>query len=409
MLINGIEVGADTVYVSATGSGANTLRTTGTRNVLNAVNDLTGSITVLLKLYDHDAAYPTGNAGGTFRLDDFILNGYVNDDGGSSGSGVQYANKGSYRYGFNGKENDNEVKGEGNEQDYGMRIYDGRLGRFLSIDPLFKEYPWYTPFQFSGNNPIQFIDRDGLEPEDPQSPKNDEAGQPPALKQGNVAHKLLTDYIRRIDPNETYWTANRQIAPGVPLRPDLVYGAGNSSVAGGVWELKPDIPSPSALLAGPQAWMYAQGMNLFNNTNKFSVGTTGGAPTPFIGELTLRDPNSGIKYNYRLDENVGGIYYSSNKSKNDPKPSPVHSPVTSPDPYSVPNLTPISPPLLTPIPLFPPGTVVPSLPRPSPSEYPKDNRRPNLKPNLLMMSIQALINCIIFEDISKSDYSDMRM
>ena len=38
-------------------------------------------------------------------------------------------NSGGYRYGFNGKENDNEVKGEGNQQDYGLRIYDPRLGR----------------------------------------------------------------------------------------------------------------------------------------------------------------------------------------------------------------------------------------------------------------------------------------
>src|SRR5690606_17172303 len=42
---------------------------------------------------------------------------------------------GSYRYGFNGKENDNDVKGEGNQQDYGMRVYDPRLGKFLSVDP----------------------------------------------------------------------------------------------------------------------------------------------------------------------------------------------------------------------------------------------------------------------------------
>lgn len=41
----------------------------------------------------------------------------------------------TYRYGFNGKENDNEIKGTGNQQDYGMRIYDPRLGRFLSVDP----------------------------------------------------------------------------------------------------------------------------------------------------------------------------------------------------------------------------------------------------------------------------------
>ena len=69
-----------------------------------------------------------------------------------------------YRYGFNGKENDNEVKGiTGSQQDYGFRIYDPRLGRFLSIDPLTISYPWYTPFQFAGDSPIAFIDIDGKE------------------------------------------------------------------------------------------------------------------------------------------------------------------------------------------------------------------------------------------------------
>ncbi|MCB0740980.1 MAG: RHS repeat-associated core domain-containing protein [Chitinophagaceae bacterium] len=69
----------------------------------------------------------------------------------------------SYRYGFNGKENDNEVKGEGNQQDYGMRIYDPRLGRFLSLDPLTAKFPFYTPYQFAGNSPIWAVDLDGLE------------------------------------------------------------------------------------------------------------------------------------------------------------------------------------------------------------------------------------------------------
>ncbi|EDM35226.1 hypothetical protein PBAL39_13377 [Pedobacter sp. BAL39] len=69
----------------------------------------------------------------------------------------------NYRYGFNGKENDNEVKGEGNQQDYGMRIYDPRVGRFLSVDPLTREYPWYTPYSYAGNMPIRFIDIDGME------------------------------------------------------------------------------------------------------------------------------------------------------------------------------------------------------------------------------------------------------
>ncbi len=65
------------------------------------------------------------------------------------------------RYGFNGKENDKEF-GEG-MQDYGMRINDNRLGRFLSVDPLTKKYPHYTPYQFAGNKPVNHIDLDGLE------------------------------------------------------------------------------------------------------------------------------------------------------------------------------------------------------------------------------------------------------
>ena len=68
-----------------------------------------------------------------------------------------------YRYGFNGKEKDDELKGQGHHYDYGFRVYDSRGGRFLSQDPLFKSYPWYTPYQFAGNTPIQAIDLDGLE------------------------------------------------------------------------------------------------------------------------------------------------------------------------------------------------------------------------------------------------------
>jgi RHS repeat-associated protein len=70
---------------------------------------------------------------------------------------------GDYRYGFNGKENDNEVKGEGNQQDYGMRIYDPRAGRFLSVDPLSKSYPWNSTYAFAENSPILNVDLDGGE------------------------------------------------------------------------------------------------------------------------------------------------------------------------------------------------------------------------------------------------------
>jgi len=114
----------------------------------------------------HTITFNPGFESGTD--DDFTA--YIADSTyeGSSGSGSSddEANSGRYRYGFNGKENDNEVKGEGNQQDYGMRIYDPRLGRFLSFDPLFKEYNDLSPYHFAGNNPIQNLDRDGGEPQD---------------------------------------------------------------------------------------------------------------------------------------------------------------------------------------------------------------------------------------------------
>lgn len=77
--------------------------------------------------------------------------------------GRQYSAGTGYRYGFNGKENDNEIKGEGNQQDYGIRIYDTRLGRFLSVDPLTRGYPMLTPYQFASNTPILGVDLDGME------------------------------------------------------------------------------------------------------------------------------------------------------------------------------------------------------------------------------------------------------
>jgi len=58
-------------------------------------------------------------------------------------------------------EKDDEVKGQGNSLDFGARIYDPRIGRWLSIDPLFKKYPSWSPYNFVLNTPIQAIDPDG--------------------------------------------------------------------------------------------------------------------------------------------------------------------------------------------------------------------------------------------------------
>jgi RHS repeat-associated protein len=80
--------------------------------------------------------------------------------GGSIMPGRKY-NPGLYRYGFNGKENDNEIKGLGNHVDFGARGYDPRLGRWWSVDPLANQFASQSPYSYAGSNPVYFIDKEG--------------------------------------------------------------------------------------------------------------------------------------------------------------------------------------------------------------------------------------------------------
>ncbi|HRZ42348.1 MAG TPA: peptidoglycan DD-metalloendopeptidase family protein, partial [Bacteroidales bacterium] len=67
-----------------------------------------------------------------------------------------------YRYGFNGMEKDDELKGSGNSYDFGARIYDPRVGRWLAVDPFFYKVPSMTPYRFGFCSPLTYKDINGL-------------------------------------------------------------------------------------------------------------------------------------------------------------------------------------------------------------------------------------------------------
>jgi hypothetical protein len=69
----------------------------------------------------------------------------------------------SYRYGFQGQEKDDEVKGEGNSLNYTYRMHDARVVRFISLDPLAPQYPHNSPFAFSENRVIDGMELEGKE------------------------------------------------------------------------------------------------------------------------------------------------------------------------------------------------------------------------------------------------------
>jgi RHS repeat-associated protein len=75
----------------------------------------------------------------------------------------RHGSSNSYRYGFQGQEKDDELKGEGNSLNYTFRMHDPRVGRFFATDPLEKEYSYNSPYAFSENRVIDGIELEGLE------------------------------------------------------------------------------------------------------------------------------------------------------------------------------------------------------------------------------------------------------
>jgi RHS repeat-associated protein len=74
-------------------------------------------------------------------------------------AGRSFEVAGTYRYGFNGKEKEEGINID--NYDFGARIYDGRVGRWLSVDPMaYKNVPW-SAYVFCGDNPISLVDPDG--------------------------------------------------------------------------------------------------------------------------------------------------------------------------------------------------------------------------------------------------------
>jgi len=68
-----------------------------------------------------------------------------------------------YRYGFQGQERDDEIKGEGNSLNFEYRMHDPRIGRFFAVDPLTRKYAYNSTYAFSENRPIDGIELEGLE------------------------------------------------------------------------------------------------------------------------------------------------------------------------------------------------------------------------------------------------------
>jgi RHS repeat-associated protein len=76
----------------------------------------------------------------------------------------KHTTDGNYRYAFQGQEKDSETGMEAFE----LRLWDGRIGRWLTIDPY---HEFFSPYLGMGNNPINLIDPDGGMTDPPKTGK----------------------------------------------------------------------------------------------------------------------------------------------------------------------------------------------------------------------------------------------
>jgi RHS repeat-associated protein len=73
-----------------------------------------------------------------------------------------------------------------NEERMRSRYYNPGLGRFLSVDPLADYYPDQSPYLYAYNNPIRFIDVDGLYGDEGEANKQRDAAISKGLKVSDI-------------------------------------------------------------------------------------------------------------------------------------------------------------------------------------------------------------------------------
>ena len=159
-----------------------------------------------------------------------------------------------YRYAFNGMEKDDEVKGSGNSYDFGARMYDPRIGRWLSRDPLFKYYPDLSDYNYAANNPIFFVDVDGRILRD---------------KEGNIIYTKVPP--EEYEPETRHWPTRPFI--DVTIQQVYIYSDAGEKIKVDLITVALDVPSDTKIQENSKEWQFYNCHGQSSLNKQFNVGS----------------------------------------------------------------------------------------------------------------------------------------
>lgn len=114
-----------------------------------------------------------------------------------------------YRYGFQGQERDDEIKGKGNSVNYAYRMHDPRIGRFFAVDPLAAEYSYNSPYAFSENRTVDAVELEGLE-KAISIYYHDGSGRAPLYSSNHKTVQMARDKVTRLQHNPNFKWATEE-------------------------------------------------------------------------------------------------------------------------------------------------------------------------------------------------------
>ena len=278
---------------------------------------------------------------------------------------------------------ENTVNGQGNMYSTEFRMFDARLGRWMSLDPLMDQFPWMSPFVGMDNNPISLVDPLGLNTigdgggngggnftrnfeANERKPREGGIYNPKGkisfknkvkakfrdswMRIGQLAHTAIEAIATQGGTSEE-WKNERvmiDVNQGTDpnLRPDLTYSDGNK---GGIWEIKPKSyeAKNSEYLNNRAKNQVSRYVNRANNIEyrghkNWAPGVQNGSPMPLLPPIGA--PIKMGEYTFAItsiDAWNGLIFYEilDGPRQKEPALNPVKQKKPAPEPYFLPIVT----------------------------------------------------------------------